>query len=259
MQLFCLQLEASCLQWSFFLTVDILAFLLRVWAFLLTALASSLTVGALFAYNGKVLPIRALRDCKQRSLTVSKKAPTVSKKASPPKKGHPDWRVRDTPFYCTPFCGTPSHFQLWIAGLREQTPRLCNTSALVRQTLCNFELQIWLANITLWVSQRPLTLILLQKDRNTNWRRIVIQIGGVSWYKLVVYILLSAKRRAYCCKSTAIEIWEVYRDTFQKYRCHGSIRLSWSIIQWLHHIMPKTLVSKAIHIMRGGDVSWSSP
>ena len=28
-------------------------------------------------------PIRALRDCKQRSLTASKKAPTVSKKASP--------------------------------------------------------------------------------------------------------------------------------------------------------------------------------
>ena len=27
--------------------------------------------------------IRPLRDCKQRSLTVSKKAPTVSKKASP--------------------------------------------------------------------------------------------------------------------------------------------------------------------------------
>ena len=27
--------------------------------------------------------IRALRDCKQRSLTVSKKAPTVSKKSSP--------------------------------------------------------------------------------------------------------------------------------------------------------------------------------
>ena len=30
-------------------------------------------------------PIRALRDCKQRSLTVSKKTSTVSKKASPPK------------------------------------------------------------------------------------------------------------------------------------------------------------------------------
>ena len=27
--------------------------------------------------------VRALRDCNQRSLTVSKKAPTVSKKASP--------------------------------------------------------------------------------------------------------------------------------------------------------------------------------
>ena len=30
-----------------------------------------------------MLLIRTLRDCKQRSLTVSKKAPTVSKKASP--------------------------------------------------------------------------------------------------------------------------------------------------------------------------------
>ena len=38
-----------------------------------------------FAYSGKVYLIRALRDCKQRSLTVSKKAPTVSKKASPRK------------------------------------------------------------------------------------------------------------------------------------------------------------------------------
>ena len=36
-----------------------------------------------FAYGGKVLLVRALRDGKQRSLTVSKKAPTVSKKASP--------------------------------------------------------------------------------------------------------------------------------------------------------------------------------
>ena len=36
-----------------------------------------------FAYSGKVHLIWALRDCKQRSSTVSKKAPTVSKKASP--------------------------------------------------------------------------------------------------------------------------------------------------------------------------------
>ena len=32
---------------------------------------------------------------------------------------------------------------------------------------------------SLGVSQRPLTLILLQKHRDTNGRRIVIQIGGV--------------------------------------------------------------------------------
>ena len=31
----------------------------------------------------------------------------------------------------------------------------------------------------LGMSQRPLTLILLQKHRDTNGRRIVIQIGGV--------------------------------------------------------------------------------
>ena len=75
---------------SFLLTVEllylqltILAFLLTIGAFLLTALASLLAIGAFFAYSGKVRLIRALRDCKQRSLTVSKKAPTVSKKASP--------------------------------------------------------------------------------------------------------------------------------------------------------------------------------
>ena len=35
--------------------------------------------------------------------------------------------------------------------------------------------------------------------------------GGVSWYKLVVYILLSAKERAYLCKSIAIEMGGVSR------------------------------------------------
>ena len=48
-----------------------------------------LTVGAFLAYRGKVFLIRALRDCKQRSLTVSKKTPTVSKKASPTQKIFP--------------------------------------------------------------------------------------------------------------------------------------------------------------------------
>ena len=36
-----------------------------------------------FAYSGKLHLKRALKDCKQRSVTVSKNAPTVSKKASP--------------------------------------------------------------------------------------------------------------------------------------------------------------------------------
>ena len=67
----------------FYLQMTSLAFLLTIGAFLLTFLASLLTVGAFFAYSWKVLLISALRDCKQRSLTVSKKGPTVSQKASP--------------------------------------------------------------------------------------------------------------------------------------------------------------------------------
>ena len=63
-------------------------------------------------------------------------------------------------------------------------------------------------NRNLGVFRRPLTLIHLQKYRDTNGRRIVIQIGGVH---TVVYILLSAKRRAYFCKSIAIELGGVPR------------------------------------------------
>ena len=54
---------------AFLLTVDNFSFFAYSWSF--------------FAYSGKVLLIRALRNCKQRSLTVSKKAPTVSKKTPP--------------------------------------------------------------------------------------------------------------------------------------------------------------------------------
>ena len=50
---------------AFLLTVDNLSFFAYSWSF--------------FAYSGKVCLIRALRDCKQKS-------PTVSKKASPQKK-----------------------------------------------------------------------------------------------------------------------------------------------------------------------------
>ena len=59
-------------------------------------------------------------------------------------------------------------------------------------------------NYYLGVSQRT-------PDPNTSAKSIAIQMGGVSWYKLVVYILLSARRRAYFCKRIAIEMGGVPR------------------------------------------------
>ena len=66
----------------FYLQLAIVAFLLTVGAFLLTIFPFFAYSWSFFAYSGKVRPIRALRDCKPRSLTVSNKAPTVSKKDS---------------------------------------------------------------------------------------------------------------------------------------------------------------------------------
>ena len=66
---------------AFLLTVDNFSSLTYRWSFFFGLQLE------LFAYSGKVRLLSALRDCKQRSLTVSKKAPTVSKKASP-------WRMR---------------------------------------------------------------------------------------------------------------------------------------------------------------------
>ena len=82
-RLFCLQLEASCLQWSFLLTIDHFSFFTYSWSFFAYSFSFLTYSWNFFAYSGKVRLIRALRDCKQRSLTVSKEAPTVSKKASP--------------------------------------------------------------------------------------------------------------------------------------------------------------------------------
>ena len=42
-------------------------------------------------------------------------------------------------------------------------------------------------------------------------KSIAIQVGSVSWYKLVLHVLLAAKRRAYFCKSIAIEMGGVWR------------------------------------------------
>ena len=67
----------------FYLQLTILAFLLTVGASLLTVLAFAAYSWSFFAYSEKVRLLRALRDCKQRSSTVSREAPTVSKRASP--------------------------------------------------------------------------------------------------------------------------------------------------------------------------------
>ena len=67
----------------FYLQLTFLASLLTVGAFWLTILAFSAYNWSFLAYSGKVCLTRALRHCKQRSLTVSKKTPTVSKKTSP--------------------------------------------------------------------------------------------------------------------------------------------------------------------------------
>ena len=73
----------------FHLQLTILAFLLRVgpllvsWSFLAYNFSFVFTVGAFFACSWKVRLIRALRDCKQRSLTVSKKSSNSKWKSSP--------------------------------------------------------------------------------------------------------------------------------------------------------------------------------
>ena len=70
---------------AFLLTVDTFSFFTYSWSFFAYSFSFLTYNWSFFAYSPKVRLIRALRDCKQRSLTVSKKAPTVSKKA-PPKK-----------------------------------------------------------------------------------------------------------------------------------------------------------------------------
>ena len=72
---------------AFLLTVDNFGFCTYSWSFFPYSFSFFTYSWSFLAYSGKVRLIRALRDCKQRSLTVSKKAPTVSKKASPLKQG----------------------------------------------------------------------------------------------------------------------------------------------------------------------------
>ena len=68
---------------AFLLTADNLSFFTYSWSFFAYSFSFFTYNWSFFAYRGKVRLISAFRDCKQRSLTANKKAPTVSKKASP--------------------------------------------------------------------------------------------------------------------------------------------------------------------------------
>ena len=68
---------------AFLLTVDDFGFFSYSWSFRAYSFSFLTYSWSFSAYSGKVRVLRALRDCKQGSSTVSKKAPTVTKKTSP--------------------------------------------------------------------------------------------------------------------------------------------------------------------------------
>ena len=72
---------------AFVLTINKFSFFTYNWSFFAYSFSFFTYNWSFFAYSGKVRLISALRDCKPRSLTVSKKAQTVSKKASPAQNG----------------------------------------------------------------------------------------------------------------------------------------------------------------------------
>ena len=89
------------------LTIDNFSFFTYSWCFFAHGFSFFTYNWSFFAYSGQMHLIRASRDCKQRSLTVSKKAPTVIKKASP---------ERNTPTqYGCIFFGIEMSF-LWYRG-----------------------------------------------------------------------------------------------------------------------------------------------
>ena len=69
---------------AFLLTIDNSSFFTCSWSFFHLQFEFFTYSWSFSAYSGKVRLISAFRDCKQRNSTVSKKAPTVSEKASPP-------------------------------------------------------------------------------------------------------------------------------------------------------------------------------
>ena len=104
MHLFCLHLEASCLQLSFLAYSCVFGSFSYDWGFFTCSWSS-------FAYSGKVRLMSTSMDCKQRSSTVSKKAPTVSRKASPLLRSSLPCSQRGNrnihPYYCQKWCNAP--------------------------------------------------------------------------------------------------------------------------------------------------------
>ena len=70
----------------FYLQLELFCFFTHSFSFFAYNFSSFAYNWSFLAYSGQVRLIRALRDCKQRRLTVSKEAPTVSKKASPKRR-----------------------------------------------------------------------------------------------------------------------------------------------------------------------------
>ena len=83
MQLFAYSWKLPAYSGAFLLATDNFGVFAHSWSFFAYNFSFFTYSWSFFAYSGKVRLIRALRDCKQRSSSVSKKAPTVSKKAPP--------------------------------------------------------------------------------------------------------------------------------------------------------------------------------
>ena len=91
---------------AFLVTIDNVSFLAYSWSFFACSFSFLTYSWSFFACSGKVRLIRALRNCKQRSLMVSRKTATVSTKTSPQVFRARFWSVR-----FGSECTKPSHSQ----------------------------------------------------------------------------------------------------------------------------------------------------
>ena len=74
MQLFCLLLEASCLQWSFIPTIDNFSFFTYNWSFFAYNFSFFGYSWSFSAYNGKVRLIKGLKGLQAKKLNCKQKA-----------------------------------------------------------------------------------------------------------------------------------------------------------------------------------------